>query len=113
MGQLGLVAVAAAFLLAAMSATAQIPLTGQTGQTGQTAAPSTRSSTQKTLSEPEAKRKIEKSGYKEVTDLKRDGGTWKARAKKKGKNVSVLISRTGKVSEGKRSAQLSGKTTPR
>ncbi len=110
MGQLGLVAVAAAFLLAAMSATAQIPLTGQTGQT---AAPSTRSSTQKTLSEPEAKRKIEKSGYKEVTDLKRDGGTWKARAKKKGKNVSVLISRTGKVSEGKRSAQLSGKTTPR
>ena len=107
MGQLGLVAVAEAFLLAAMSATAQIPLTGQT------AAPSTHSSTQKTLSEPEAKRKIEKSGYKEVTDLKREGGTWKARAKKKGKNVSVLISRTGKVSEGKRSAQLSGKATPR
>ncbi len=109
MGQLGLVAAAVVFLLAATPATAQIPLTGQTGQT---AAPSTQSSsTQKTLSEPEAKRKLEKSGYKEVTDLKRDGGTWKASAKKNGKNVSVSISRTGKVSETKRPVQSSAKTT--
>src|SRR5260370_32901974 len=110
MGQLGLVAIAAAFLLAAMSATAQIPLTGQTGQT---AAPSTRSSTQKTLSGPEAKRKIEKGGYTEVTDPKRDSGIWRASAKKNGKKVSVSISRTGKISEGKRPTPGSGKATPR
>ncbi len=110
MGQLGLVAVAVVFLLAAAPATAQIPLTGQTAAPS---TPSSSTSTEKTLSEPEAKRRIEKAGYKEVTDLKRDGGIWRASAKKKGKNVSVSISRTGKVSEGKQPAQLSGKTTPR
>jgi hypothetical protein len=57
---------------------------------------------QKVLSQAEARRKIENSGYSGVTGMKRDAkGNWTATATKSGKKTTVSLSRGGKVSAGK------------
>jgi hypothetical protein len=52
----------------------------------------------KGLTQAEARKKIEKSGYSGVTAMKRDtGGNWTAMAMKGGKKTMVALSRTGTV----------------
>ena len=54
---------------------------------------------QKILTQAEARRKIENSGYSMVTGMKRDAkGNWTATAMKSGKKTMVTVSRGGKVS---------------
>jgi hypothetical protein len=54
---------------------------------------------QKVLTQAEARKKIENSGYSGVTTMKRDAkGNWTVTAMKGGKKTMVALSRAGKVS---------------
>ncbi len=96
---------AAAFVSAtAVSAVAQTaPSTNSNGDTPAIATPNSKNATApvegaNSFTESQAKERIEKAGYSEVNDLKKDDkGIWNASGMKDGKSVSITLDYQGNV----------------
>ncbi len=96
---------AAAFVSAtSVSAVAQTaPSTNSNGDTPAIATPDSKNATApvegaNSFTESQAKERIEKAGYSEVNDLKKDDkGIWNASGMKDGKSVSITLDYQGNV----------------